>query len=275
MAPAERILAPLAVLGLHLLLLANVAVHCPQLLHVATLRAVCEWLLSICAILAYVAWVLVTTFWTGNAWNVFHLLLFVIHLFFFPLFFHPFSQTCCRFKEVERCFFIILTPPKVRTVCCDPGFLSTRPRSTHSCTALLAPVCWCRWLGPTPARESAKLRYVDTELQPIGWQMDEEMEDPGGSGRCFDSFLLSSPFLPLTFVYIYIYLAKLGWFPRVRVLSIFVVSRIGSIKHSQNIELAAWAVLRETYVLIEVLMLSWRNATIFWRGIHWEFYCLL
>ena len=54
-APSERVLAPLAVLGLHLLLLSNVALHRPELL-AASKRALLEWLLALGAILAYATW---------------------------------------------------------------------------------------------------------------------------------------------------------------------------------------------------------------------------
>jgi len=65
-APSERVLAPLAVLGLHLLLLSNVALHRPDLL-TPTKRTVLEWLLALGAILAYVTWFegfFVETLWT-------------------------------------------------------------------------------------------------------------------------------------------------------------------------------------------------------------------
>ena len=54
-APSERVLAPVAVLGLHLLLLSNVALHRVELL-APTTRAGMEWLLALGAILAYVTW---------------------------------------------------------------------------------------------------------------------------------------------------------------------------------------------------------------------------
>ncbi|CAL1150189.1 unnamed protein product [Cladocopium goreaui] len=118
-APSERVLAPLAVLGLHLLLLSNVALHRPDLL-TPTKRTVLEWLLALGAILAY-----------------------------------------------------------VRTVCCDPGFLASKPRAPRCASAAAPLLCLWPWRNRALGSEVRRPTYMDTELQPIGWQLEEEVEDPG------------------------------------------------------------------------------------------------
>lgn len=69
-------------------------------------------------------------------------------------------------------------PAKYRGV--DPGVLvkSSEVQSLPRLPAIGIACCLCCCMGQ-PRQSSREVRRVDPELQPIGWAMEEEMEDPG------------------------------------------------------------------------------------------------
>lgn len=68
---------------------------------------------------------------------------------------------------------------QVRTVCCDPGFLASKTRAPRCASAAAPLLCLWPWRNRALGSEVRRPTYMDTELQPIGWQLEEEVEDPG------------------------------------------------------------------------------------------------